>query len=501
MKNVSVLLFTLLFIGSIQAQPCTIDCTIKGITVKKVKLYLLYSDYIPNQPSVEAEPDKNGKFKQTLQLPYPVFAQLELDKLTHRLLLSPGRNLQLTIDSASILFSGKAAPENQLVHNSILDNKPLFSNNGKDLISFKDLTKASWIDTVLRHLEAEIAAAKTQIERSGTSTALKNILISETNYAYQYRLANFATYDLRRANKLFSDTAQELAMQWQPLPDSAMLQSGYYANAMLEKRNRYDINQASRKIKDTNEDTLKLRLAEFFGMPFNVIDSLIKMHGDPIILASRYAELHWPKSIQDKVYFNLFMFAFDRSNTNSCIYLIDNMQEKYSASQYLSQAKKLLQQLTNAVKKNSGNTNITIEETGNISSVLEVIKKYEGKVIYLDMWGTWCGPCKDEMTYVPELKKRYAGRNIVFLYIALEIPEQDKKWKDYIYINNLEGTHYRVNRTNIDNFWQEAEKAGIRPLNTVPRYVIIDARGKIVHDVAERPSSRQKLYDQLDKLL
>ena len=66
--------------------------------------------------------------------------------------------------------------------------------------------------------------------------------------------------------------------------------------------------------------------------------------------------------------------------------------------------------------------------------------------------------------------------------IALENPEMDKKWRDYIYINNLEGKHYRVSRANINAFWQ-AEKAGIQ------------------HDVAERPGSRQKLYDQLDKLL
>jgi thiol-disulfide isomerase/thioredoxin len=177
------------------------------------------------------------------------------------------------------------------------------------------------------------------------------------------------------------------------------------------------------------------------------------------------------------------------------------MQEKYPGSQYLPQAKSLLQQLTNTVKKNSSNTKITIEDLGKMSSVLEVIKKYEGKVIYLDMWGTWCGPCKQEMTYAPELKKRYAGKNIVFLYIALDNPEQDKKWKDYIYINNLEGKHYRVSMANTETFWQEAEKAGIQPLKSVPRYMIIDTQGKIVHDVAERPSSQQKLYDQLDKLL
>lgn len=280
-----------------------------------------------------------------------------------------------------------------------------------------------------------------------------------------------------------------------------MLQSGYYANVMLEKRNRYEINQASKKIKTTNMDTMKLKLAEFFSMPFNTIDSLIKLNGEQAFIGTRYAELYWPKEIQDKVFFNLFISAYDLSNTGACTYLLNNMQEKFPSSQYLPQVKTLSQQLTNTVKKNSGNTKITIEDIGQMSSVLEVIKKYEGKVIYLDMWGTWCGPCKQEMTYAPELKKRYAGKNIVFLYIALDNPEQDKKWKDYIYINNLEGKHYRVSQANTETFWQEAQKAGIQPLNTVPRYMIIDTQGKVVHDIAERPSSRQKLYNQLDKLL
>ncbi|MCS3802181.1 TlpA family protein disulfide reductase [Niastella sp. OAS944] len=501
MKSLQLLVFSLLFIGSLYAQPCTIDGTIKGIAVKKIQLYLLYADYVPKQPSAEAVPDMYGKFKQTLQLPYPVFAELTFNERKYRLLLSPGRNLQLTIDSTSILFAGKAAAENQLVHNSILDSKPLFSKNEKEIISFKDLTKTGFTDTLLRHIEEEIATTKTQIEQSATSPALKQILINETKYAYQSHLSNFATFDLRKANKMLADTAQNIIMQWQPLPDSSMLQSGYYANVMLEKRNRYDINQASKKINTNSIDTMKLRLAEFFSMPFTTIDSLIKANGELTIMASRYAELNWPASICDKVYYNLFISAYDLSNTSTCTYLFNNMQQKYPASQYLPRAKNLLQQLTATVKKNSSNANITIEELGNISSVLQVIKKYEGKVIYLDMWGTWCGPCKYEMAYVPELKKRYAGKNIVWLYIALDNPEQDKKWKDYIYINNLEGKHYRVNRASTETFWQEAEKTGIQPLNSVPRYMIINAQGKIVHDVAERPSSRQKLYNQLDKLL
>ena len=44
------------------------------------------------------------------------------------------------------------------------------------------------------------------------------------------------------------------------------------------------------------------------------------------------------------------------------------------------------------------------------------LKDFKGKYLYIDMWATWCGPCKREMPYLIELEKKMEGKNITFLH-------------------------------------------------------------------------------------
>lgn len=57
----------------------------------------------------------------------------------------------------------------------------------------------------------------------------------------------------------------------------------------------------------------------------------------------------------------------------------------------------------------------------------KIIEPYKGKVIYLDIWGTWCGPCKDMMQYAGNIKNLFAGKEVVFLYLCNH--STDKSWK------------------------------------------------------------------------
>src|SRR3546814_6776066 len=47
--------------------------------------------------------------------------------------------------------------------------------------------------------------------------------------------------------------------------------------------------------------------------------------------------------------------------------------------------------------------------------IKDFVKQFEGKVVYLDIWGTWCGPCKEEMRHLPFIKEQLWGKDVVFL--------------------------------------------------------------------------------------
>ena len=112
----------------------------------------------------------------------------------------------------------------------------------------------------------------------------------------------------------------------------------------------------------------------------------------------------------------------------------------------------------------------------------------KGKVIYLDLWATWCGPCMAEMPNLELLKKKYENEERLAI-ISLSIDDNDKIWLDNLQKRIPGGIQWRTIRTNLPDY-------GIA---SIPRYIIIDKNFRITNLNAEKPSSPQtaKVLDTL----
>ena len=64
-----------------------------------------------------------------------------------------------------------------------------------------------------------------------------------------------------------------------------------------------------------------------------------------------------------------------------------------------------------------------------ITSLEDAVKPFKGKVVYIDVWATWCGPCLKEFQYLPALKEKARNMDVVYLYISIDRPEERKKWE------------------------------------------------------------------------
>ena len=122
-----------------------------------------------------------------------------------------------------------------------------------------------------------------------------------------------------------------------------------------------------------------------------------------------------------------------------------------------------------------------------------IINKYPNKVIYIDIWAPWCGPCMGEMKSSNELHEKYKTKDIVFVYFASRCTE--KSWKISIAKNNINGKHILLNENQSKLLSDKLKISGI------PHYILIDKNGIIVNRDAPRPSETEKLSNIFDELI
>lgn len=101
---------------------------------------------------------------------------------------------------------------------------------------------------------------------------------------------------------------------------------------------------------------------------------------------------------------------------------------------------------------------------------VDLIKDFKGKVVLIDFWNTWCGPCRSAIKRMEPMEKEYEGKDVVFLYLADESSPLDE-------YNNLivsmKGHHYRLTAkqsSSLKNKWK---------FSGIPSYVIVGKDGLV----------------------
>jgi len=123
------------------------------------------------------------------------------------------------------------------------------------------------------------------------------------------------------------------------------------------------------------------------------------------------------------------------------------------------------------------------------------LKDLKGKNVYIDVWATWCGPCKAEIPHLKELEKSYHGKNVEFVSISVDVPDDEEKWKAMIADKDLKGVQLLS-----DNGW-DTKFVEDYLIKGIPRFILLDEDGKIVTADAPRPSSDDELTDMINALL
>ena len=126
-----------------------------------------------------------------------------------------------------------------------------------------------------------------------------------------------------------------------------------------------------------------------------------------------------------------------------------------------------------------------------VALLCELIEPYKGKIILLDIWGTWCGPCRAALAHSQELYERMKEYDMIFLYMANN--SKEKTWKAII-------EEYKVSGDNVVHYNlpadQQSAVENFLKVNSWPTYKLIDRDGNIL-EVNANPSH----IDSFEKMI
>ncbi|MPR37356.1 redoxin family protein [Salmonirosea aquatica] len=464
----------------------------------------LQSDLVVNVPydcwydaanSTRIKPDAQGRFSLVLPVNKPqVFF---LDYRGQRLFLyaEPDASLSVSIQSSgvdSLRFGGTLGGENQLRHQLGL--------------SLNLLGPQSWNDTLTPPVEIldiirqnQVTAAEQLSGKAGSmSPAFRRITKADIQF-----FASSKMWDLAWKNGVwttenksgFSKDAWRVALvkahQNLNLSDTLALDSYHYQTTMAYYPRFLEYRSA------TKEEFMRLA-EEIFHKPFAEVKNEVKQKGQ------RYWEYAALNYGLEGIAREHALAAFLRRGvvTGDLEYLREAYEDfirRFPTSRYRPEVETTMEPYLTSLAQNEQPGIHLVPGSQEIPSLDSVLAAHRGRVVYVDMWGSWCGPCRTEFAYTQELKDRFKDLPVDFVYIAVEhSPAAEKRWRDTIAFYDLTGDHVLAGK--------ELEKS-LRDMYTqtgnfqFPSYILVDKAGKIVTIQAPRPSDQEKLYEQIEQLL
>lgn len=370
--------------------------------------------------------------------------------------------------------------ENEMARlNSYLANNPTLSKRYRDFIN-EDIryTAASNIFRSRDEIEGSKAADKIANINTAMPLSLTPAFLEFLNYKvrityskisdkYSESPALFESFEKQGKIK-FSESDHEFMKKWQQKIDISNkirdCKTQQEAMAMYDEMEKF-LSYKEIKAFIEREDISKVynewkpNSAVLYN---NVVDSLLtdQQIRDFYFTSNLCSELSYSKQLSKG--------SMDRYNlikNNNFKQVIDDLMNFYS-----EQAKKNEELVKKVIAPASNVEGLT---DGKVI-IEKMIEPYKGKIVYMDVWGTWCQPCINAIKSSPKIKEAVKDYDIVYLYFAIH--SEDAAWKGAIAEYGLTKPNYV--HYNLPVKQQDAVTEYLQ-VDGVPFYVLFDKNGNM----------------------
>tara|TARA_R110002049_G_C9152678_1_gene560399 strand:+ start:1493 stop:2992 length:1500 start_codon:yes stop_codon:yes gene_type:complete len=200
------------------------------------------------------------------------------------------------------------------------------------------------------------------------------------------------------------------------------------------------------------------------------------------------------------VYSGLYKSLFEMNLVDSYLRNQVAIETELNAPFILHPLRESLNKVVNQLEDSKDRTAILLKQMKNtvIAKIFDkILEENEGKVIYVDCWATWCGPCIKEMPDSKKLMTKFKQQDVAFVYMCLD--NKEKKWKELLSEFKLDGSQQYLLTNEQTQILQN-----IMQFSGVPYHILIDKNGQITekgHNL--RPSmqsTEEKIIELIDKI-
>lgn len=426
---------------------------------QKKKSYVLYSGNIKNSNEAiirienndksfqkEVAIDANGNFKDTLYINRSGTYFYQIGRSYSTFFLKDGYDLTLSIDANNFYKSTKYTGNGSEINNYIVARGTLMSKLIGDSKTFFLVP----IDDFLAKIEKNKKAGEALLESSGLTGEDKDLQQKIIEYNYLLTRNNydkFNHYHTKKHPKLPVD-------YYNPIKEMNMDDEEAYNNiqnyrALITDSWRLHLKEAQSK--NPNLSVISHVETQIKGIKSSKIkDLIVSMLFKQMTLKNKNYETDYPK---------IMGLLSDEK-------MKEKLTKKYESVNYTKP--EMTAPSFNYENYKGGTTSL---------------KDLKGKLVYVEVWATWCGPCIKEMPALTQLIKDFKGQDIEFVSISIDSKNDYEKWRKMVPKKNVGGMQLYADK-GLKSDFMKAFSVGL-----IPRSILLDKEGKIITSKAPRPSA------------